>query len=489
MASQVQIGTQTIGVPDSAPLASGIAGINDGATWALKNDQIQTEREKTQAELQKVRVQALKNQMDMGETIHKRMLRIAHLPMGDTKKAEIDLLENDMNQFGLPLHPTARALMTDKNYAQDLPQVLSKLDSLSPEDRVWAMTQLPYLASDEKILDWFKTNKEEIGKDRRSVVNAIGQSTRQQTQIDATKALETMKLDEQKKRQQEEQVFKSGENQKDRELKREEFTAKLEYDKAKTFDEVAKDLKKDAEKVSDDFRPVFEAVKKLKTTTSQQGGIWDTFSMGAMDTLRSGKTSVLREGDVQQFTAAGGLADRAQQFMNGLKEGDKLGPTAKAQAKALTNELEKMYMNSYLDRLSPTYERLKAKGVAPKDVFTGDQIRTLGGAGLLKGVSTDIGNARAKAQRDARRPAPAAPAPGEAAATAPGTPPPTTEAPPTSGTPPGATKSVTLTPAELSVMRGLISSGKATADQVKAQIRARKGGELNPNQAKVLGIQ
>lgn len=472
MADQVQIGSQTIGVQDSNPLGGVLTGVNDGASWGLKNYQLQNQRDQTQAEMQKLRVQALKNQMDVGERLTKRMREISQLPLGETKNASINMLEEEMQGFGVPLNPAAKAYMKDKNFSQDLGSILDKIDSKDPEERVWAMAQLPYKLGSDEAVKYFQGLREEAGKDKRNLVTSIATATNAQAGRDATKANLQFTQGQENERQQNALAQQRQEKALERDQQVAIHRENLANDKFKTKEALVTEVGKETDALRKDFDDVFLGLNKLDVALEKKGGQWDNQILGVLDLIRSGKTSVLREGDFKQLSGAGGLFDKVDQMVAQAKIGDLLGPRARKDVKDIAKEFRAVYTNAYADALSRPLERVTNQGIKPSEAFDADQLRVLGASGALKGASSAVTRARAK----------------EAAATkkaGPVTPPQT--AAPGAPAPAAPQQKAKLEPAALKQMRDLILSNKATADQVISEYERRNPGKtLSDDQIKVL---
>ena len=482
MAGQVQVGGVSVDTQTPNPFGSTLSGIATGADWAIKNAELQNKREALQAEMQKHQVEALKVKMEIGQKVHDRMRTVARLPFGTTKKAEIKNLEEQMGQLGLTLSNTARGLLEDKNYAQDLGTVLDGLDSQDAATRVQSMAALPYLLSDDQIIKWFESKRQEAGKDRRAIVQAVGQAGRQKAQIDANATLQAQKETAEKERQ---AVKIEADKQRQAEelrFKRQELSEKMALDRQKLSEAVLKEVQGDTSKAFNDFKEVFESIDTIREFSKNPNAVGDQAILGAAQTLAEKKSSVLRETDVKRLGSVGGVFDNLRGKISNWQGTGTLGPNARQEFGRFADQIDSAYRSAYLDLLSPSIERVKAKGLNPSEAFTADQLRMLGAAGIFKGASSSMQKAREDALKEKRMKKPTGKPEAKGGESGDYTAPPASPNPYPNGPPPA--KVITLDETKLGIVRKLLGQGVPYSE-----IKGRIGGEINSNQKKILGIK
>lgn len=384
--SQVQVGGVTLQNSTDNPLAGALSGVSTGMDWAVKRRELDLKTQAIQAEVEKNRVEAAKHQFAIGDKLYERMGRIARLPFGKAKDSEIDLLGNDMQQLGLELHPSAKALMTDKIMGTALPDVLEALDSPDPATKVQARQMLPQILdkSNEKIVDMYTKKAEEAGKDRRNTVTALSQIQKEGDRRKFELELKQREMDAADARQKNNQGFELNKQESHQNFEQGQQGRKIESDEKIKIAEAAAAKQKDiatktldqSNKFRDDSKPYrdqIDVVNKILDLKDKKGYA-EAFSGDAARTLfakLTDPTTGVREGEVTRVAKlGGGIIDRVgiavDRFLNGKELSDKQWKQIEAVARGLGKDAEKG-----IDTMSKgMIPALRKAGVDPADVFT-----------------------------------------------------------------------------------------------------------------------
>jgi len=392
MAIQAQVGTVQVSA-DSNPAGGVMSGITNGMEWAARSQQLASQSDAIKQRADAAKLQRVAAQMKMGEDMHKQMLSVLSLPKGPTKKVAIKEFHARWEGAGFAPHPTTLAMLDDDNFSAGLLEQLSDMEK-DPAGSV-QKASLPYLIGSEGTVSLFKDQMDRRSREKNAYMTSIATTADKAAQREITKKMHDETMTGQKTRQDDQQAFTGDQNDSNRKLEEKKFFIVERNKKMET-------LKVDTKKADDDFRDPLAALKRIKKFAANPSGVGDQAILGAGQVLTEGKVSVLRQEDVKRLGSTGGAFDRMKGALSNLKGDGTLGPKARADFARAANEMEVSYIRAYMDRISPTLEAVNSEKFAPKDIFTADQFRILGAAGLLgKGATKPSVNAKppAPAQR------------------------------------------------------------------------------------------
>jgi hypothetical protein len=357
--AQAQVGGVTMGTNIPNPIDSASAGVQTGAEWALRNHQVQTQMQMMQAQAQQLQLENMKTRYAIGTTLYERMQRIARLPMGNAKNSEIDLLGNDMGNLGMTMHPSAVALMKDKELSKGLGTVLNGMTTspgeinpqtgkpYSPQEaalaRVQAISALPDFLSSDKILDIYQ----EAQKTRASM-------RLKQAEFNQQGAMEQYKQGQENSRQ-------------DQKLKQERDMFGV-----KSTGELRGEMTKDSE----EYRKWTTAYGGLIGALSNTSGTKDKVAITMMNQMLGNPT--LRQYEAQMFGEGAGFIDNLKARLGGVLKGTSLGPKQRAQIKAAAQDMKAVADRAAWNKLQPGYNAISKLGADPTVVVGPDLQRLLG---------------------------------------------------------------------------------------------------------------
>ena len=131
------------------------------------------------------------------------------------------------------------------------------------------------------------------------------------------------------------------------------------------------DLRKEANKAFEDDAKVLDAAEKILKFARQRGPVAAGMIMGNFQILREGKSSVLREGELDRMVRDQGLADRLSVLMDRYttKKSENLGKDVRQQYENVANQMLALIKSRIKDKAQPFIESGRAFGAKE------DQIR------------------------------------------------------------------------------------------------------------------
>lgn len=339
---QTQVGGVTMGTNTPNPVDSVTAGMQTGADWAMKNYQVQTQMQMVQQQAQQLQLENMKTRYAIGTTLYDRMQRIARLPQGNAKNSEIDLLGQDMNGLGMEMHPSAVALMKDKELSKGLGTVLNGMTvqpgEMNPETgkpysaqeaaqaRVQAISSLPNFLSSDKVLDIYQ----EAQKTRAAM-------RLKQAEFNQQGALEQYKQGQENSRQ----------------------DAKLKQDAQIFGIKNAGEVRKEAIDVSKGYNELNQAATIIYREGQKGRGGSDDAIVTQFNKIMGNPS--LRSFESQMYTDSASLLDKLKgKYQNWIK-GSHLGPQQRQQLVQLTKEIHDIAKVQVRDQLTPHYNSIQAQ--------------------------------------------------------------------------------------------------------------------------------
>jgi hypothetical protein len=131
------------------------------------------------------------------------------------------------------------------------------------------------------------------------------------------------------------------------------------------------DLRKESSKVFEDDIKMLEAAEKIRKFARQKGTVTAGMLMGNFQILREGKSSVLREGEIDRMMKDQGLADRLSVLIDrySTRKSETLGKDVRQQYENVANQMISLINSRIKDKAQPFIESGRAFGAKE------DQIR------------------------------------------------------------------------------------------------------------------